>query len=76
MDCQQCEAAAKAEWHGFRSGCLGCAARAVARGPNYRESLAAGTQTRKYRSELDLLKVTHDQVRAAHAADALTKVTA
>lgn len=71
MICQDCEAASKVPWHGFRAGCLGCAARAVSRGPNYRRCLQAGMQDRLYRDELQLLKVTHEAVRAAAAADAI-----
>lgn len=71
MNCVDCEAAAKAPWHGFHSSCQGCAARAVSRGANYRRCLAAGMQDRQYREELELLKVTHEAVREAAAADKL-----
>lgn len=73
MRCQDCEAASRAPWHGFKAGCLGCAARAVARGANYRRCLAAGMQDRLYRDELDLMKTTHEAVRAAAAADQLNR---
>lgn len=76
MDCPDCTQAAARDWHGFTADCPGCAARAVARGPNYRESLATSRQTSKYRAELELLKVTHDQVKAAAQRDALGKATA
>jgi hypothetical protein len=71
--CPDCTAAAESAWHGFTHGCPGCAARAVSRGPNYRESHAAGKQTRKYRAELEMLGVSHQQVLEAAAADALGK---
>lgn len=71
MTCVDCEAASKAPWHGFKAACPGCAARAVSRGANYRRCLAGGMQDRRYRDELDLLKVTHEAVREAAAADKL-----
>lgn len=73
MNCVDCDAAAVAPWHGFQSGCLGCAARSVARGPNYRRCLSVGYQDRLYRNELELLGVTHEAVRQAAAADYLSK---
>ena len=73
MTCPDCTQSAARDWHGFTADCPGCAARAVARGPNYRESRVAGVQTSKYRAELDLLKVTHEEVKAAAKADALGK---
>lgn len=76
MNCPDCTQSAARDWHGFTADCPGCAARAVARGPNYRESLATSRQTSKYRAELDLLKVTHDQVKAAAQSDALGKAAA
>jgi hypothetical protein len=73
MSCPDCEAASKALHHGFHASCPGCAARAVSRGPNYRRCLANGTQDRLYRDELELLKVTHQAVREAAAADRLNQ---
>lgn len=67
--CADCVQAVLGPWHGFTHNCPGCAARAVSRGPNFAKSRAEGTQTRRYRDELDLLKVTHSQVVAAAAAD-------
>lgn len=75
MTCPDCTRSAAEPWHGFLHGCQGCAARAVSRGPNYREALTSGRQTWKYREELQLVGVTHDEVRAAAAADALGKET-
>lgn len=72
-ECKDCLKAAVVEWHGFSAGCQGCAARAVSRGPNYRASRTAGSLTPRYREELALLGVTHDEVKAARAADALGK---
>lgn len=76
LTCPDCIRSAAEARHGFTNGCLGCAARSVARGPNYREAMASGRHTWKYRDELRLVGVTHDQVKAAAAADALGKETA
>ena len=73
MTCPDCTTAATEAWHGFRSGCKGCAARAVSRGPNYRRCRDAGRQDRQYQGELRQLGVTHDEVRAAHRADAINR---
>lgn len=73
VTCVDCEAASKALWCGFQAGCLGCAARAVSRGPNYRRCLSNGTQDRLYRAELETLHVTHAAVKEAAAADYLSK---
>lgn len=72
-DCPECIAAAAAPHWTFRGDCKGCAARAVARGPNFRDSRVKGAQTRRYRDELTQFGVTHDEVRAAHAVDAEAK---
>lgn len=73
MSCEDCIRSAAEAWHGFRHGCPGCAARAVSRGHNYRDAQTSGRQTVKYRAELELLGVTHDQVKQAAAADAMNK---
>lgn len=72
-DCKHCITAAAKPHHGFAAGCPGCAARAVARGPNWRRCLAAGVQDRLYREELALYQVTHEDVRQAAAADQLNR---
>jgi hypothetical protein len=73
--CPDCIKSATELWHGFRANCEGCAARGVGRGPNFRRVRDAGRLDRKYRSELDLVGVTHDQVKAAHAADFAERAT-
>lgn len=67
--CVDCVKAAMTVWHSFRYGCQGCAARAVARGPNFSASRKLGNQTRRYREELAMLGVTHESVLQAHAVD-------
>lgn len=67
--CPDCVKATLGPWHGFAGGCKGCAARAVARGPNFASSRARGVMTRLYREELELLGVTHDEVREVAKAD-------
>ena len=75
MGCEDCAASAQAMHHGFRSGCKGCQARAAARSPWYFYSKQAGRQTEQYRGLLATLGLTHDQVKAAEAADYMTKRT-
>ncbi len=72
MTCKDCEASAKELHHGFTSACKGCQARAAARGPAYFESKRAGRLTEPYRGLLAALGLTHEQVKAAEAADYLT----
>lgn len=72
MTCPECKAAEVGPHHLFRSGCDGCKARAVARGPNFHASLRAGRLTQRYRDELVTLGVTHDEVKAARAKDLLS----
>lgn len=67
--CPDCSAAAKKRWHGFHANCLGCAARSLVRGPHFRRVQQAGVLDRQYRGACEQLGVTHEQVRAAAAAD-------
>lgn len=69
MSCPACTKAAERLTGVFQAGCKGCAARAVSRGPNFRRARDSGYQDRKYRGELEQFGVTHDQVKAAAAAD-------
>lgn len=69
--CSDCVQATLTSWHGFTARCLGCAARAVARGVNYSAARKQGAQTRLYRAELELYGVTHEQVREAAKVDQL-----
>jgi hypothetical protein len=69
---KDCETSAKELHHGFFSGCKGCQARAAARSPWYFYSKQAGRQTEQYRGLLATLGLTHEQVKAAEAADYLT----
>jgi hypothetical protein len=78
LECFDCMAAAAGAHHGFRSGCRGCEARGVARGPFFFDAkraergTAEGDRMREdYRRILERIGVSHDQVKAAHAADAL-----
>ena len=68
MTCPECSTAAERLHHGYRSGCKGCAARAVARGPDFHRCKTAGRQDREYRDLLAAVGVTHEAVvRAAEA---------
>lgn len=73
MTCPACDIAHRELSHEFRANCPGCAARAVARGQNFRRVRDAGRLDRKYQAELDLVGVTHDQVKAAAANDFLQR---
>jgi hypothetical protein len=74
-DCPDCKAAADREHHGFKAQCLGCRARGAARTPHYRRARESGMQDRPYRSLLQQFELTHDQVRAAAAADFMLRST-
>lgn len=76
MTCHDCEASRRALWHGFKAECMGCKARAVARSPQFSECRKSGKQALAYRALLSKVGVTHEQVKAAFAADALSGVAA
>jgi hypothetical protein len=69
--CPACATSTEKPWHEFRVGCDGCTARGVARGPNFRDSQKTGLLTWRYKAELEATKLTHEQVKAACAADRL-----
>lgn len=71
MTCPACAAAAEGPHHSFRYGCLGCAAREVARGPHYHRCGATGVQDRQYRAQLEQFGVTHQAVREQAQSDQL-----
>lgn len=68
--CRDCEVAAADRLHaGYRSGCKGCAARAVGRGPDFHRCKVAGRQDARYRQLLAAVGVTHEEVVAAAKAN-------
>jgi hypothetical protein len=71
--CPDCTAAAERDWHGFVNGCRGCCARAAARSPHFRRVRDAGAQDRAYRQLLEQFALSHEDVKAAAAVDALGK---
>jgi hypothetical protein len=71
MTCDACEAAHRKVWHIFHAGCKGCAARAVARGPNFHEARQTGRGGWRYRAELQQFGLTHEEVKAEAALDVL-----
>lgn len=73
MSCADCTRAGAELWHGFRSGCAGCRARAMARGPHYFRCRNAGRLDAEYRVALQSVGLTHDQVKAADAADFMSR---
>ena len=74
MTCPDCTKSATEVWHGFHASCKGCAARAAARSPQFRNARFSGKQFRGYLALLDQYGVTHEEVKAAHAADFEAKV--
>lgn len=70
MTCEDCQLAAERLHHAYRSGCKGCAARAIARGPDFHRCRTAGKQDQKYRQLLEAVGVTHEQAMAAAQVDA------
>lgn len=69
--CPECQTASAQPHHGFAMGCAGCCARAAARSPHFFRVRQAGMQDRQYRALLEQFGLTHDQVKAAHASDAI-----
>lgn len=68
--CPECEAVTVDRLHaGYRSGCKGCVARAVARGPDFHRCRTAGKQDRRYRDLLAAVGVTHEAVVKAAEID-------
>lgn len=67
--CPDCQAAAVGLHHIFRASCKDCTARGIGRGPNFRASATAGRLTSRYQEELRACGVSHEQVKAARAAD-------
>ncbi len=67
-DCPECAKAAQVEhWH-FSEGCAGCCARSLAR-----IFLRRGERGQRYKRALEQFKLSDEQVRAAHAADAFCR---
>lgn len=67
--CTDCAVAAARAWHGFTQGCRGCCARAAGRSPQFAAARKAGVVDHQYRRLLDQVGLTHDEVKAAVAAD-------
>jgi hypothetical protein len=69
--CPECATSAREPWHHFTGGCKGCAARSIARSPHFHRVSQAGMQDRAYRMALQQFAVSHEEVKAAAASDAL-----
>lgn len=76
MNCLDCATAAKQPHHGFTADCRSCCARAAARSPHYARVRDAGKLDRDYRAMLEQFKLSHDQLKAAAAIDALDCIAA
>ncbi len=73
--CPDCAEAEKRPWGGF-SDCKGCRARGVSRLPLGVAALRNGfTTDRRYRELLRQAGLTHEDVRRAHEADAMSRET-
>ena len=70
MTCEACTIAAEKVSGLFAANCRGCCARAAARSPHFFRVKQAGSLDREYRRLLEQFKLTHDEVKAAYAADA------
>lgn len=73
--CSDCIASKQRPWHGFRSACPGCCARAAARSPHFRRVREAGRLDTPYRALLRQFGLEHEQVKAAAAVDAMKDAT-
>jgi hypothetical protein len=69
MTCLACEKAAQRVSHEFRANCRGCCARACARGQDFHRVRKQGVQDHRYRLALQQFGLSHDEVKAAAAAD-------
>lgn len=68
--CRSCKAAGERNSGLFSDACRGCCARALARSLHFRRVRDLGRLDSEYRRLLEQFKLTHDEVKAAHAADA------
>lgn len=71
--CQECAAAARGPRHIFVASCAGCRARSVARSQPFFQARRAGRQESDYIALRESLGLTHEQVKAAYAADAMNQ---
>jgi len=71
MTCKSCLTAAVRKSGLFSADCRGCCARAVSRSPQFRQVQKLGKLDSEYRRLLEQFKLTHAEVKAAHAADAM-----
>lgn len=74
IECHNCTAASKEVHGGFDLSCIGCRARNVARSYGFFESRRTGKLLSGYRQALAADGLTHDRVKAAHAADAINRI--
>lgn len=72
-DCPACIQAAERISHEFRHDCRGCCARACARGQDFQRVRKQGVQDHRYRLALQQFSLTHEEVKAAAAADKASK---
>ena len=68
-DCAHCTQAAQRLWHQFSTDCHGCNARKVRRSQLFFHAYKTGKQSRAYQDMQARYGVTHEEVKAAAAAD-------
>lgn len=73
MSCLACQISAQREHHEFLANCVGCCARAAARGPHFFRVRKAGALDRQYRAMLQQFGLTHDLVKSAAALDVVSR---
>jgi hypothetical protein len=71
--CPDCTKATEGLHHGFTSNCRGCWARTVARSPDFARVRAAQWVDKPYLALIGRFGVTHNEVKAAADADAMSK---
>ncbi len=71
IDCPACTEAATEVSHYFMAGCKGCTARAFSRMPAFFAARQSSFLDVDFRSALRQAGVTHEEVKAAVAADRL-----
>lgn len=73
MTCEDCTTAAARAWYGYRSGCIGCNARAISRGPDFDRCRRAAKQDAAYRQALERVGITHKQAVEAYQVDRMNR---
>lgn len=73
-ECHNCATASKEVHGGFDFSCIGCRARHLSKSFGFGESRRTGKLLNGYRHALAANGLTHEQVKAAHASDAINRI--